>query len=139
MFCPNPECSNFEATGRPAEFPRGTSHCGHCGAELVEGAPEARLGDVDPGDDDLLPLTPINDAAFASFLRSLLEAEGIRHAVRGEGGKDFFAFGRVAAGTQTITDPPMLLVDASRFEEAQELLETALATPEMPKPDDLEE
>jgi len=47
MYCPNPECPDFKATGVPGEFVEGVTVCPYCESRLVEQVPVMESVDVE--------------------------------------------------------------------------------------------
>jgi len=121
MFCPNPACPHFEATGEPAEFRLGISECSDCGTALVERRPEPGVPPpVEYG--EFVPILELRGPAMVAFAKSLLQSSRIRFFIKDERVQDLIAYGQFGAGFNPITGPPTVFVEPSRAEEARELL-----------------
>src|SRR5918996_1902491 len=75
MICP--ECR--------AEYRPGFTRCSDCGVELVESLPEDESATREPIGHDLVQVYRAWGAPQAELVRSILEANGIRPALFGEG------------------------------------------------------
>lgn len=97
MYCTNPECPDFTATGKHGEYRDGITVCPYCGEALQATPsgpqpppddPEARdrRGDELPvgRHDDLEPVYETSDPTEIPVVRSFLDAQGIPHVVVGE-------------------------------------------------------
>ncbi len=119
MFCP--QCG--------AEYREGVTTCADCAVALVERAPEK----VDePEWQDLVTVLRTSDEAELAVVRSLLEAEGIRCLLRGEGVQEVVGFGRVG-GENLALGLVDVQVPAEQADAARELLaarDVAIVEPE---------
>ncbi len=125
LYCPNPDCPHFEATGEPAEYRLGTAQCRDCGTGLVERKPEAIAGKDTVGTveyEEFVPVFTPQDAGMIAFVKSLLQSADIRFFVKNERVQHLFGFGGFGAGFNPITGPPVVLVEPDRADEARELL-----------------
>jgi antitoxin component YwqK of YwqJK toxin-antitoxin module len=62
------------------------------------------------------------DPAFIAFARSILQSEGIKYFIKGEGLQDLFAGGRLGTGFNPVIGPVEIQVDEKDVEKAKELL-----------------
>ena len=102
MYCANPDCPDFIATGIPGEYREGITTCPYCGKSLVETqpnldeppqeAPESGIEEPSPytPGDDLEPVFETSDPTEVPVVRSFLDAQGIPHVVVGEERFDAF-------------------------------------------------
>jgi hypothetical protein len=119
MYCPNRNCPHAEATGEPAEYRADITTCRDCGSSLVEAEP------VWPAEvewEEFVPVLELQGAAMVSFVKSLLQSEGIRFFIKNEHVQDFFGIGRFGTGFSPITGAPVVFVEPTRADEAKELL-----------------
>ena len=65
----------------------------------------------------------VRNPALLPVVKSLLEEGGFIFVIRNELTQGLFAFGQFGTGYNPITGPPTVLVEASRAEEARQLLE----------------
>lgn len=121
MFCPNPDCPHRQETGHAAEFRDGVERCSDCDTALVA-ADAGAVAEAEAESIEMAVLTTLSEPASATLVRALLDEAGIRYESAGEGVQDYFALGRFGTGFSPITGPPVLLVEASRLDEARELL-----------------
>ena len=72
--------------------------------------------------DDPVPCMVLADASLVPHARAALEAAGIPHFVKNEGVQELVGWGSVLWGFNPITGAPVVMVEASRREEAAALL-----------------
>jgi len=95
--------------------------CPACGVTLF--APPADAGgDTAQPDMELVPILRTEDYGLLPILRSMLDAEGIDHVVRGGASRDLFAFLRGAAGSAIPGGPTEIVVRAEDAPRARALL-----------------
>jgi hypothetical protein len=75
---------------------------------------------------DFLRLMDLTDPAMLAVAKSLLEEAGVEFFIRNEGTQGLFGAGQIG-GYNLFTGPPVLMVEASRVDEARELLAPLLA------------
>ena len=108
MFCP--QCRS--------EYVTGVTRCDGCGVELVATLAEpTREGEVEWT--DLVTVLETADSARVSVVKSLLEAEGIPCATRGDPEKDL-------TGLDLIAGPARVLVPPEFEEQARDLIATPM-------------
>ena len=84
MFCPNPKCPDFVATGAHGEFVAGMTTCPVCGEYLVDTLPpttdapreETHYTDVEP-------VFQTSDPTEVMVVKGLLESENIPYVTTG--------------------------------------------------------
>ena len=84
MFCPNPECPDFVATGAHGEYVAGVTTCPACGEYLVDTLPpttdapreETHYTDVEP-------VFQTSDPTEVMVVKGLLESENIPYVTTG--------------------------------------------------------
>lgn len=108
MRCPN--------CGREYAW-RGAAACPACNADLVDRPP----GPPPAPDTELIAVFTSSDAGLIPLARSLLDAEGIEHLVRGENLQDLFGLGRIG-GFNVVVGPAEFLVRAEDAPRARDLL-----------------
>jgi hypothetical protein len=69
------------------------------------------------------------DLGSLTLAKSLLEDADIPYYVKNELTQNLFGWGQLNAGYNFIVGPPVLMVEASRLQEARELLEPLLQGP----------
>jgi len=114
MICP--KCEH--------EFSWDVMICPSCDVETVDRLP----GPEPEPDAELVSVLVTGDAAAIAVARSVLDAEGIDHFVRGDGLQDLFGFGRIT-GFSYVTGPPEFLVRAEDADRARALLKDLEAQP----------
>lgn len=129
MYCGNPECPDFEATGFHAEYIDGVTVCPTCGEFLVDRLPnDAASGDAgtsttaNHGDAELVVVHASSDPSEIPIVRSLLEAAGIPCLTRGEEGFDSFRGARSAFRYNPRAGEVVFLVPADLADDARALL-----------------
>ena len=84
MFCPNPECPDFVATGTHGEYVAGVTTCPVCGEYLVDtlppGDPVSREGTRYT---DVEPVFETSDPSEVMVVKGLLESENIPFVTTG--------------------------------------------------------
>ncbi len=70
MYCPNPECADFEETGVPGEYVEGVTVCPFCGSGLVEQMP-----DMNPHGEQSEPEQDEDEAGIWRELGQIAEAQ----------------------------------------------------------------
>lgn len=73
-------------------------------------------------DDPVVPCMVLADASLVPHARAALEAAGIPHYVKNEAVQELVGWGSVLWGFNPITGAPVIMVPASRREEAAALL-----------------
>ena len=84
MFCPNPECPDFVATGTHAEYVAGVTTCPVCAEYLVDTLPP---DDPAPREQthytDVEPVFQTSDPTEVMVVKGLLESENIPYVTTG--------------------------------------------------------
>jgi hypothetical protein len=83
-------------------------------------------GDYDSA--DFVRVMDLTDPAMVAVAKSLLEEAGIAFFIRNEVTQGLFGAGQLG-GYNFITGPPVLMVEASRVDEARELLKRLTMAP----------
>ncbi len=106
--------------------------CPKCGAEYIENITVCTTCDVplvtelsheeEPGFIKWVTVYATGDPAVISFAKSILQSEGIKYFIRGEGLQDLFAGGRLGTGFNPVIGPVQIQVDEKDVEKAKELL-----------------
>ncbi len=129
MFCGNPGCPDFEATGFHAEYVDGVTVCPTCGEFLVDQPPDEADDDTTGatpspagGDPELVEVFSSSDPAEIPIVKSMLEAAGIRCLTRGEEGFDSFRGSRSAFRYNPRAGAIVFLVPADLADDARALL-----------------
>ncbi len=130
MYCVNPDCPDFQATGLHGEYVDGVAICPYCGEPLVENLSEetatesTSLFETPPmiGEDDLEAVFETSDPSEVAVIRSILDGAGIPSLVRGEEEFDSFRGARSAFRYNPRGGAVRFLVPAGRSEEARALL-----------------
>jgi hypothetical protein len=130
MFCVNPECPDYEATGFHAEYVDGVTVCPTCGEFLVDRLPDNAAGD-DPrpasasvgADDELTEVFSSSDPSEIPIVKSMPEAAGIPCLIRGEEGFDSFRGSRSAFRYNPRAGAIVFLVPAALADDARALLQ----------------
>jgi len=129
MFCPNPECPDFEATGVPGEYRDELSTCPVCGATLVPDDPTRDVGGAPEGGPvgsaALEPVVETETSAETDIVRSILDGAGIPYAVQGQDERAAYRAGHAAFRFHPLGGAVRFLVPADRLEEARALLTEA--------------
>jgi hypothetical protein len=108
MFCPS--CGT--------EYGEGLTVCSKCNVALVgDSPPQDGVGFI-----RLVTVYETGNPATISFVKSILESEGIRYHCKGEGLQELFAGGRLGTGYNPITGPVEIQVDERDAEKAKEIL-----------------
>ena len=71
---------------------------------------------------DLVTVFETGDPALVALAKSLLEAEGIEFAAKGEGLQDILGLGRFPGGSNVLAGPVEFQVNAEDAEKAKSLL-----------------
>ena len=130
MYCANPDCPDYLATGVHGEYVVGVTACPYCGEPLVASLPEeaepaaTTLFDVvrPEGNGDLEVVFETSDPSEVAVIRSILDGAGIPSIVRGEEEFDSFRGARSAFRFNPRGGTVRFLVPATRAEEARVLL-----------------
>lgn len=130
MYCSNPDCPDFQATGVHGEYVDGVPDCPYCGERLVEslptegGKPSTTLFDAPrpPVDEELEVVIECSDPSEVAVIKSILEGAGIPNLIRGEEEFDSFRGAKSAFRLNPRGGTVRFLVPASRAEEARALL-----------------
>jgi hypothetical protein len=110
------------AVWRPEVFPMVEAILQERGVDLA--AVKAEPGPDDSRSEepmDFVRLVDLPDPTLLAAAKSLLEGAGLEYFIKNESTQSLFGAGQIG-GYNFITGPPVLMVDASRLEEAQELL-----------------
>jgi hypothetical protein len=111
MFCP--QCRQ--------EYREGITSCEECRVALVETLPEAGHDEAEWV--DLVTVFKTSDAATIKVVKSLLEAEGIRCVLQGQGIQDLLGLGRAGTGFNLAVGPVLVQVRPEDADAARELVE----------------
>jgi hypothetical protein len=126
MFCANPDCPDFVATGRHGEFVAGVDRCPYCHEPLVErlvgpdGAP-LPAGSLEPPSEPE-PVHETSDPAEVEIIKSILAGADIPFLIRGHEQFKAFRGGHAAFRFNPGAGTVVFLVPAERAEEARALL-----------------
>jgi hypothetical protein len=124
MFCVNPECPDFLATGAHGEFVAGVTACPYCRQPLVDriddGAPPPHLA-PDPSAEPE-PVLETSDPAELEIVKSILAGAGIPFLVQGLEQYKAFRGGHAPFRFNPRAGALVFLVPAERAEEARALL-----------------
>lgn len=129
-YCPNEKCPDLVETGIAGVYHAKITDCPLCGATLV--AIDEPAGD-DSGAENKGPhleYVPMETICFVAnraalpVMRSLLQAEGIRHVVRNEFDELSSLYGAVASSLGMRSGAPAIAVEKDRADEARTLLTT---------------
>lgn len=101
-----------------SEYRQGFLTCADCGVELLptlppEPPPEARIDEAQQDYADFTDLLSTMDQSYISFIRSVLDGEGIDHYVLGEHVSHVFA----------LPVPQIVRVREDQIERAREILD----------------
>lgn len=108
MFCP--VCGG--------EYIKGITVCSTCNVALVHEPPI----EEPPEFLKLVTVYETGDPALIAFIKSILESEGIRYFMKGEGLQDLFALGRLGPGFNPAVGPVEIQVDEKDVEKANSIL-----------------
>lgn len=129
MFCANPDCPDYVATGNHGEFVAGVTHCPYCREPLVDSLPDE---DDRPAIDEepeaaaqLEPVLETSDPAEAEIVKSILTGADIPFMVRGHEQFKAFRGGHAAFRFNPRAGELVFLVPSERAEEARALLTEA--------------
>ena len=124
MYCSNPECPDFLATGAHGEFVAGVTTCPYCrqplAATLEDGGPPTAL-EPDPSSEPEAVLET-SDPAELEIIKSILAGAEIPFLVRGHEQYKAFRGGHTAFRFNPKAGALVILVPAERAEEARALL-----------------
>lgn len=129
MFCANPDCPDFVATGNHGEFVAGVTSCPYCHEPLVDRLPDDEEhptleGSPDPMA-DLEPVLETADPAESEIVKSILTGAEIPFLIRGYEQFKAFRGGHAAFRFNPRAGELVFLVPAERAEEARALLTEA--------------
>lgn len=126
MFCANPDCPDFVATGTHGEFVAGVTRCPYCREPLVERLPEPAWSSMPDGIPEPIaepePVCETSDPAEAEIIKSILTGAEIPFVLRGEEQFKAFRGGHAAFRFNPRAGALVFLVPAERAEEARALL-----------------
>ena len=130
MYCSNPECPDFLASGAHGEFVAGVTTCPYCRQPLVATIED---GTPPPGrEPDPLaepePVLETSDPAEFEIVKSILTGAGIPFLVQGHEQYKAFRGGHAAFRFNPRAGALVILVPAERVEEARALLTEAEPT-----------
>jgi len=108
MFCP--KCGT--------KYGNDLNLCPTCNVALVNKSPS----ETEPEFIKFVTVHETGDPAFIAFAKSILQSEGIKYFIQGEGLQDLFAGGRLGTGFNPIIGPVKIQVDEKDLEKAKELL-----------------
>lgn len=124
MYCANPECPDFLATGAHGEFVAGVTTCPYCRQPLVEavhdGEQPLRLEPAPAAEPE--PVLETSDPAELEIVKSILTGAEIPFLVRGHEQYKAFRGGHAAFRFNPKAGALVILVPAERAEEARALL-----------------
>ena len=113
--------------------------CAYCGTAVTPAAercPQCEVPIVWDGDtaeflvpEAYVPVFVANDPAMLPVIMSLFEANDIPFVVTDEVSQDFLSFGRVVAGYNPVTGPPVVKVPGRMVDAVRELIASASRTP----------
>jgi len=124
MYCSNPECPDFLATGAHGEFVTGVTACPYCRQPLVETIEDAAPPpgrEPDPSTEPEQVLETSDPAEF-EIVKSILTGAGIPFLVQGQEQYKAFRGGHAAFRFNPRAGAVVFLVPAERAEEARALL-----------------
>ena len=124
MYCSNPDCPDFLATGVHGEFVAGVTSCPYCRQPLVEAVD---AGELPPGREpdpsaEPEPVLETSDPAEFEIVKSILAGAGIPFLVQGHEQYKAFRGGHAAFRFNPRAGALVFLVPAERAEEARALL-----------------
>jgi len=126
MYCPNPECPDTQADGRPGEYVAGIEMCPVCGAPLVERLEQALPGrDARPDQGpevEMVPVFETADPAEAQIVKTILTGAEIHFVNRGQERFSALAGGHASFRFNPGVGSLVFVVSADRAEEARALL-----------------
>ncbi|MGZ3605162.1 MAG: putative signal transducing protein [Thermodesulfobacteriota bacterium] len=108
MFCP--KCRT--------EYTEDLAMCPMCKVSLVNES----SGQANPEFLKFVTVHETGDPAFIAFAKSILQSEGIKYYIKGEGLQDLFAGGRLGTGFNPVIGAAKIQVDENDVEKAKELL-----------------
>lgn len=117
---PDPPLGRCSRCGKSIYRSDPLDSCTQCGEPIPSGFGEAPLDER--AETALVSVLRSSDAGLLGFAKSLLDAESIESAVRGEHVQDLFGVGRIG-GFNYITGPAELWVRADDEEKARQLLD----------------
>jgi hypothetical protein len=124
MYCSNPECPDFLATGAHGEFVASVTTCPYCrqplAATLEDGGPPT-APEPDPSSEPEAVLETSDPAEF-EIVKSILAGAGIPFLVQGYEQYKAFRGGHAAFRFNPRAGALVFLVPAERAEEARALL-----------------
>jgi hypothetical protein len=123
MYCSNPECPDFLATGAHGEFVAGVTTCPYCRQPLVATIDAGALPEREP--DPLATPEQVletSDPAEFEIVKSILAGAGIPFLVQGHEQFKAFRGGHAAFRFNPRAGALVFLVPAERAEEARALL-----------------
>lgn len=83
-------------------------------------------------DDPVVPCMVLANASLVPHAKAALDAAGIPHFVKNEAVQELVGWGSVLFGFNPITGAPVIMVEASRREEAAALLRDLIARVQRP-------
>ncbi|ANM30527.1 hypothetical protein ABI59_14510 [Acidobacteria bacterium Mor1] len=127
MYCANRACPDVVRSGLPGEYRAGTTDCPKCGEGLTEQKPDwATDGAGSAGEAEFtgfVRLGRIHNTGLIPMVKSLLDAQGIRHHIANERTHDLVGYPRLSGvSSDALIGIPEVLVEPERLEEARELL-----------------
>ncbi len=124
---PAPPIGRCVRCGRAIGADASGDQCSQCG----EPFPSDVLRDLgrDAPDIELVQVLRTGDSGLILLAKSLLDAEGIDHIVRGDSIQDLFGVGRLGSGYNYITGPAEFWVKADDAERARAVLDELSAAP----------
>jgi hypothetical protein len=108
MFCP--KCGT--------KYGENVTLCSTCNLPLVNELPDQ----TEPEFMKFVTVYETGDPAFIAFAKSILQSEGIKYYIKGEGLQDLFAGGRLGTGFNPVIGTVKIQVDENDVEKAKELL-----------------
>lgn len=125
MFCP--ECKG--------EYREGITKCASCGVDLVAELPPP----IPSQYGKFVTIYEVNDPIFIAFVKSVLDAEGIRYFSKGEHLQELFGAGRLGLGGNPVAGPVQIQVAQQDAARAGELIRHLKEGNEMPVDDENDE
>ena len=108
MFCP--KCGT--------KYGENVILCSTCNLPLVNELPDQ----TEPEFMKFVTVYETGDPAFIAFAKSILQSEGLKYYIKGEGLQDLFAGGRLGTGFNPVIGTVKIQVDENDVEKAKELL-----------------
>ena len=115
--------------GAPVE--RGAERCAQCEVRIVWDGDTAEF--LVP--EGYVPVHAVTDPALMPVIKSLLAANDIPFEVSDDVSQDFMSWGRMLAGYNPVTGPPIVRVPAEHADAARELIASASTVPPEPDPE----